>query len=51
MEFQAYEDFNKDVRVYIPLWKEVVVRLFGKRVGYTDSLLTYRFRGRLYIVK
>ena len=36
---------------YIPLWKQWLVKLFGKRWGYDNECFGYEFRGKLYIFK
>ena len=51
MGMQAYEEFKKETHARIPLWKQFIVRLFGKRWGYDNMLLAYEFRGKLYIIK
>jgi hypothetical protein len=51
MGMQAYEDFKAEKHARIPLWKEWIVKLFGKRWGYDNCCLAYVWRGKMYIIK
>ncbi len=51
MGFQTFEQFDRDKHARIPLWLELLARVFGRRVGYHESLLCYEWRGTMYIVK
>lgn len=48
---QTFQDFRDKNEKYIPLWKEIIVCMFGKRWAYDGECLAYEFMGTLYIMK